>query len=178
MKKKKPLSGIFLAALPLLFQTRDPRAAFFLGGLIAFVFWATVFFFSKARAFFPRPLAWIAPLAWITAVAQCGRYLAEFAPRWILSLFLLLPFSFVKGPPRHFPKEPPDFFWIRRGLGFWGLLLYLGLLQELLGRRLGILIFQEPPGAWLLLGAALVLLPGLYGNENASEGLGVSKERG
>lgn len=162
MKKKQNLLGIFPAVLPLLFQTLDWHKAFLLGGLVAFTFWATVFLFSLTRAFFPRPVAMIAPFLWMASLAQSAWYLG-LEPLWILSLFLLLPFSFVKRPPRYFPKEPADFFWIRRGLGFWALLFSLALVQELLEKGLGLLIFREPAGTWMLLGVVLVFWPGLSG---------------
>ena len=158
MKKDKRVPAIFPAVIPLLFQTLDWHKSFLMGGLITFAFWATGFFFSATRSFFPRPFAITAPFLWIVALAQSGRYLG-IDPRWILSLLLLLPFSFVKQMPQRFPKEPEDFFWIKRGLAFWALLLYLAVFQEFLGKRLGLLIFRGPAGSWILLGTALVLWP-------------------
>ena len=162
VKKNKTFPGIFLSVVPLLFQALDWRQAFFLGGWITFAFWATGFFFATTRSFFPARVAIIAPLLWIVTLAQCGRYLG-INPAWVLSLFLLLPFSFVTQPPKRFPKEPMDFFWIRRGLAFWALLLYLGIFQDGLGKKFGLLIFREPAGSWILLGLALVVAPGLSG---------------
>ena len=161
-KKNQAFLGILPAAIPLLPQTQDWHAAFLLGALTAFAFWTTGFFFSFARPFFPRGFAAIGLLLWSLTLAQCGRYFG-LEPFWILSVLLLLPFSWVKRSPRHFPKEPADFFWIRQGIIFWAFLVSLAMIQELLGKHFELLVFRGPAGSWLLIGAALLLWPGLAG---------------
>ncbi|HLD49688.1 MAG TPA: hypothetical protein VJC08_00670 [bacterium] len=162
-KKNQVFLGILPAAIPLLSRTNDWHGAFLQGALVAFAFWATGFFFSFTRSFFPRRFAMFALLLWSLTLAQCGRYFG-LEPFWILSVLLLLPFEWVKRGPRYFPKEPADFFCIRQGIGFWAFLVCLAIAQELLEKRLGLLIFLEPAGSWLLIGAALLLWPGLSGS--------------
>ena len=161
-KKNQAFLGILPAVIPLLPQTHDWHTAFLQGGLLAFVFWGTGFFFSVTRSFFPRGAARIALLLWGMTLAQCGRYFG-LQPFWILSVLLLLPFSLVDRAPHYFPKEPGDFFWIRQGAGFWAFLVSLAIVQELLTRQWGILIFRQPAGSWLLIGTAIMLWPALSG---------------
>lgn len=161
-KRNPAFLGILPAALPLLSQTQDWHAAFLQGALVAFTFWATGFFFSFARPFFPRGLTAIALLLWSVTLAQCGRYFG-LEPFWILSVLLLYPFSWGKHAPRYLPKEPGDFFWIRQGIVFWVFLVSLAIVQELLGKHFELLVFRSPAGSWLVIGAALLLWPELSG---------------
>ena len=147
-KKSDGFPKILFASLPLLFQVPHFSNACFLGALICAAFWVTAIFFERAFVLFPKPLFKTALLLWLAALAQMTWYYWDLKPYWIVSLALLvwnIPFG-KEG------RAVPFRFLFLHGLGFWMVLAYIGIFQDILGGRFSLVLFQQVPGAFFLLG--------------------------
>ena len=158
MKKNQNLLRVFLACLPLLSETLPFKNAFFHGGWIAIAYWGTMLFFSLSRSCLPK-WAWETSFVlWALAAAQGLWYVANINIYWVVSLLILIPLKEFRKNQAVFPKEHVSVIF-RRGLGFWILVVYLGLSQEILGRYLHFELFQQPAGSFLLLAVSALVFP-------------------
>ena len=133
-------------------------------GWIVLFLWATVAFFWFTRRFFPGRSGKHAFFLWLLVWAQAAWTLAKLPPFWILSVFFLMPVSFLDDtakarPALLFSKEVPRYFFERAlaGIGFAGFVMAMEFLREIGERRLGIQVFGQPAG-FLCAAAALAFL--------------------
>lgn len=157
-------SRMFLAYLPLaaypfgLFKTSIAVL------WIVLFLWSTVTFFWFTRRFFPGRTLRPAFFLWLLVWTQAVWTLSKLPPVWILSVFFLMPLSFLDDTVkarsfRLFSKEVPRYFFERvlAGVGFAGFVMLMTLAREVSERRLGMRLFEQPAG-FLLLSAALAFL--------------------
>ena len=140
------MTPIFLAVLPLLLHSLHFYQAFFLGALVSFALWFTFAFFKVTGPLFPEKVKDLPLICWLATASQLAVLMWGLTPLWSASLYLLLISS---------KQTPQTLFW--KGAGFWMLLTFLGIIQDLLGERFSILLFHLPAGSFLLLAAAAVL---------------------
>jgi hypothetical protein len=147
--KEKEISfrKITVALLPVLLESLHFRHAFFLGAVTSFSLWGAVLFFHGTRLLFPERLLRTAFLLWLAAFAQIGWYLLDLRPFWMASLGLLGSDFILEERTKGI--EIKVILW--EGIGFWGMLAYLGLFQEYLGRQWSLGLFDQPVGSFLLL---------------------------
>ncbi len=155
---EKLFSRTILASLPFLIYTFWLYEAVGVALLTVLVFWGTVFFFWYTRRFFPGRFLKAAFLLWLLAWAQALWTLAHLSPFWILSVFLLVPGSFLEQNTKIsrvpvFSTAVKKYFLERtiNGIGFLILTTLVALLHGFLGHQLQIRIFQTPVGALFLL---------------------------
>lgn len=157
-------SRILLAYLPFIIYPFDLFRGTIAALWIVLFFWVTIFFFWFARHFFPERLLKEAFFLWLLAWAQASWLLTKLQPFWILSVFLLMPVSFLEernkaSKMRIFSQDVPRYLGERclSGLGFLGLVLLVGFSRDFLTHYFQMAVFQQPAGVFLLLGAAAFL---------------------
>lgn len=157
------LSRILFAYLPFMVYAFNLEEAWFAAVCIVVVFWITVFFFWFTRNFFPEKLRTEAFFLWLFVWAQAVWYFTRLQPLWVFSVYFLMP-SFLEpslkaSRIRVFSRVVPRYFLERFlvGSGFIGFVIVMALIQEILGHRLGMASFQQPPGILLLLAMAAFL---------------------
>ena len=142
---------IFLACLPVLSHTLQVSESFPMASFISLCFLATSILGALARPIFPARLQRLSLVLWLAVLALSGHYVFSLSPTSGLSVFLLLE-SFERH--RSGKEHLPFFLLVAQALGFWGLMIYLGFFQEILGQRLQLMIFFHPAGSFLLLALA------------------------
>lgn len=155
---------MFLAYLPLaVFPFDFIRTGAAVSWIVLFL-WGTVAFFWFTRRFFPGRSLKPAFFLWLLVWAQAVWTLTKLPPVWILSVFFLMPVSFLDDTVkarriRLFSKEVPRYFFERAlaGIGFAGFVMTMTLVREIAEKRLGIQVFDQPAG-FLLVAAALAFL--------------------
>lgn len=157
-------SRTLLAALPFMISPFDWIRTGVAAVWVVLFFWGTVFFFWFARRFFPERFLKQVFFFWLLIGAQGAWTMAGLQPFWILSVFLLMPVSFLEekskaGRIKVFSEVVPQYFWQRflSGAGFLGFVLLLGFAQDFLSRVLEMRLFQQPAGVFLLLAMASFL---------------------
>ncbi len=120
--------------------------------IVAFL-WATVAFFWLTRRLFPDRSLKHAFFLWLLVWAQALWTITKLPPYWIVSVFFLIPVSFLEdtakpGHVRVFSKKVPRYFFERvlTGAGFIGFVLLMALVREVGEKRLGIRLFGQPAG--------------------------------
>ncbi|HOW58790.1 MAG TPA: hypothetical protein PLO78_03585 [Candidatus Omnitrophota bacterium] len=158
------LSRIIFAYLPFMVYAFDLEKAWIAVLCVVAVFWLTVFFFWFTRNLFPEKLRSEVFFFWLLAWAQAVWYFTKLQPLWALSVFFLIPTSFLEPSQkasrvRVFSRVVPRYFWERflAGFGFIGFVIVMALVQEVLGRQFGMMSFQRPAGILLLLSLAAFL---------------------
>jgi len=151
---------ILLAYLPFMAYPFDFLRTTVAALWVVSFFWGTVFFFWFTRRFFPERFLKTAFFLWIIVWAQAAWFLTKLQPFWVLSVFLLMPVSFLEPGNRAsrikvFSRVISRYFWERflTGAGFLGLVLILVITRDFMGHRLQIEIFQQPAGTFLVLAA-------------------------
>lgn len=158
------LSRMIFAYLPMMMYAPTLEKTGLAALCVAIVFWATVFFFWFCRRFFPERLLKEAFFLWLLAWAQVVWYGIHLEPFWAVSVFFLTPVSFLD--PGHkasrvrvFARVLPRYFWERflAGFGFIGFVIAMTTVQEMMTKRFGVFVFEQPAGMLLLLAAAAFL---------------------
>jgi len=145
---------IILAAVPMFLETQNFKMCFMLGALICFAWGGTSFLFSMIQGLFPKPLREVALVLWLATWTQAAWFVWALKPFWVMSLMLLV-FS------QRTETGEVKFLWaevFKRGLGFWALLLSLGMIHEMLGRQLMLDAFRIPVGAFLMMAVGAFFL--------------------
>lgn len=131
---------------------------------IVLFLWSTVTFFWFTRPFFPGRSLRPAFFLWMLVWAQAVWTLTKLPPVWILSVFFLMPLSFLDDTAKarrilFFSKEVPRYFFDRvlAGFGFVGFVMGMALVREIGEKRLGIQAFDQPAG-FLLVAAGVAFL--------------------
>ena len=126
--------------------------------------WTTVTFFWFTRRFFPGRSLKHAFFLWLLVWAQAVWTLTKLPPVWILSVFFLMPVSFLDDTAKArriflFSKEVPRYFFERvlAGIGFAGFVMAMTIVREVGERRLGIQVFDHPAGFLLVAATAAFL---------------------
>ncbi|HNX69197.1 MAG TPA: hypothetical protein PLL75_02370 [Candidatus Omnitrophota bacterium] len=156
-------SRILLAYLPFMVCPFDlTRMAAEAAWAVLFL-WITVFFFWFTRRLFPERLLRPAFFLWLLAWAQAAWTLAKLPPFWIVSVFFLMPVSFLEAQNkaarvRVFSRLVPRYFWDRflSGAGFLCFVLAMDLGRVFFCGALGAAVFAQPAGIFLLLTIAAV----------------------
>lgn len=153
-----------LAYLPLTVYAFDIERACRAAFLIAIVSWISLLFFWFTRRLFPERFLKAAFFLWLLVWGQSVWTLMRLEPLWILSVFFLMPLSFLEkenkaSKVRVFSKEVLRYFWERivAGFGFVGFVLAVTGIQkglELGGRGIS---FQQPAVTFLLIATLAVL---------------------
>lgn len=154
---EKAFSKIVLASLPFFVYSKEPAQIFTVGTLTVLAFWWTTIFFWCTRFWFPKNLLKIAFLIWLGALAEGAWLLGRINPIWIVSIFLLMPLSFLERKNKAF-KEPvfsenvKKYFWERFfcGVGFLGIVVFVGMLQNVLENQMHVDFFKSSPGIFLV----------------------------
>ena len=155
---------MLLAYLPFMVYPYD----FFRTGVAALwvviFLWTTVAFFWFTRRFFPGRSLKHAFFLWLVVWAQAVWTLTKLPPYWILSVFFLMPVSFLEntakpGHVRIFSKKVLKYFFERAlaGIGFAGFVVLLEFIREIGEKRLGIHAFEQPAGLLLVISAVAFL---------------------
>jgi hypothetical protein len=157
-------SRILLAYLPLAVFSFDLLRAGAAAAWIVLFLWITVAFFWFTRRFFPGRSLKPAFCLWLLVWAQAVWTLTKLPPVWILSVYFLMPVSFLEDtakarPIRLFSKEVPRYFFERvlAGIGFAGFVVAMTVVREICEKRLGMQAFDQPAG-FLLAAAAVAFL--------------------
>lgn len=144
---------LILAVFPILLELSGIREAFFFGALVALGWSATFIFFGLTRAWFPEPLLRTAVVLWLAGLAQLAWYQWGCRPLWVFSVAILLfdHWDRLLLATVHWKKGLWD------GVGFAGLCLAFGSIQELCRQEQHLKFFQEPAGWLLILTVAVVV---------------------
>jgi hypothetical protein len=128
--------------------------------IVAFL-WGTVTFFWFTRRLFPERSLKHAFFLWLIVWAQAMWTLTKLPPYWVVSVFFLIPVSFLDDTAksshiRVLSREVPRYFFERAlaGISFAGFVMLLALVHEIVEKRLGMRAFEQPAG--MLLVAAIV----------------------
>ena len=104
---------------------------------IVLFLWSTVTFFWFTRRFFPGRSLKHAFFLWLLVWAQAAWTLTKLPLVWILSVFFLMPVSFLDDTSKArrillFSKEVPRYFFERAlaGIGFAGFVMVMTLVRE------------------------------------------------
>ena len=150
------MNGFFLnllvAALPVIGETCRFRKSFFLGFFIAGAFFLTASFFRLIRPLCPAKLYRLIVIVAVAAAVYVSQGWTPVTPLWGVSLWLLMETNLEA--------------MFQTALGFWMLLAFLGISQEIFGGYLKIPVFWEPAGAFFLLAAAALF----FGSANRVPG--------
>jgi hypothetical protein len=176
IKRRDPFLKILLAVLPVLVNAAHFHEALFLASLVTLVFWGSAVVLGIARRGFPARLRNFGMVLWLTAVAQIGNFWLGLTPLWVVSVYLLLPEEWGRAeePTREgfrqrlrsaleFAGEQ-----LRNGAGFWVVMVYLGICQEIFAARFFVWIFAAPAGSFLLLSLASALWQNQPAKETAA----------
>jgi hypothetical protein len=144
---------LVLAILPVLMELSGIRSALFWGLLVALGWWLTFFFFGLTRAWFPEPLLRPAVILWLAGLGQFAWYQWGCQPLWILSVAILLfdHWDTLLLAAVHWKKGLWD------GVGFAGLCLVFGGIQEFCRQDEHLKFFQWPAGGFLILTLAILV---------------------
>ena len=144
---KSYFSHLALAVLPVLMSLFSIKNALWLGALILVVWWLTVLFFELTASLFPKKLLKLSAVLWLATVAQLGWHFWALSPLWIVSVFLLIHDEISQAEM----KWALDKQLFLKGFCFFVLVALLGGIQELLGTRYQVGMFQVPAGAFFVL---------------------------
>jgi hypothetical protein len=131
--------------------------------IVAFL-WGTVSFFWFTRRLFPGRSQRSAFFLWLVVWAQAAWTLTRLPPLWILSVFFLMPVSFLENTakPEHvrvFSKKVTRYFFERvmTGIGFAAFVMLMVLIREAGEKGLGVKIFAQPAGLLFVVAGVAVL---------------------
>jgi hypothetical protein len=131
--------------------------------IVAFL-WGTVSFFWFTRRFFPGRTLKHAFFLWLVVWAQAAWTLTKLPPLWTLSVFFLMPVSFLEdtAKPEHvrvFFRDVPRYFFERvlTGIGFAAFVMLMALIREAGEKGLGMKIFAQPAGLLFVVAGVAVL---------------------
>lgn len=131
---------------------------------IVLFLWITVSFFWFTRRFFPERSLKYAFSLWLLVWAQAVWMLTQLPPLWILSVFFLMPVSFLEGTARAehvsvFSRKVSRYFSERilSGVGFMVFAIMMTFIREAGEKSLELKIFEQPAGL-LFVAAGLAFL--------------------
>ncbi len=131
---------------------------------VAMFLWITVSFFWLTRSFFPGRSLKHAFFLWLVVWAQAVWTLTKLPPLWILSVFFLMPVSFLESAVRPervsvFSWKVPRYFFERAlaGVGFVIFVVAMALVREACEKGLGIKLFEQPAGLLFVIAAIAFL---------------------
>jgi len=115
--------------------------------------WVTVFSFWFTRRLFPGRSIKHAFFLWLIVWAQAAWTLTRLPPHWVLSVFFLMPVSFLdaEAKPGHirvFSREVPRYFFERAlgGSAFVIFVMVMVFVREAGEKKFGIRLFEQPAG--------------------------------
>jgi hypothetical protein len=154
-------SRLLLAYLPFMLYPLDLfRSGVAALGVVLFL-WITATFFWFTHRFFPERSMKPAFFLWLIIWAQAVWTVTKLPPFWILSVFFLMPVSFLEGTGKAgrvcvFSKEVPRYLFERvlAGVSFIAFVAILTLFRETCENRLGMSLADQP--AVLLLALAAI----------------------
>ncbi len=161
-------SRLLLAYLPFLSYPYDLfRMGVAASWVVAFL-WITVTFFWMTRPCFPGRTLRPAFFLWLIVWGQAVWTLTQLAPLWLVSVFFLMPVSFLEDrtKPDHvriFSRRVPRYFFERvaAGLGFVAFVMVMTVARDLASVRFGVDPWGIPAGIFL----AITLIAFLWKNQ-------------
>ena len=142
--------------MPVLSQSLYYRDALLGATLIVAIFWLTTGVFEMIYRLFPPRLIHAALMLWLAFWGYALWVLVFVNPLWIACVFLMNPVEIklekIRKKRFRVRTEPRTFTSILyQGIGFWLMMAYLAFFGHVLGNILGITLFVNPGGAFLLL---------------------------
>lgn len=125
--------------------------------VVAFL-WITVTFFWMTRRFFPERSLRPAFFLWLIVWGQAAWTLTRLPPVWLVSVFFLMPVSFLddRAKPDHvriFSRRVPRYFFERMaaGVGFVAFVAVMTFVRDLGALRLGMGVVAQTAGLLLVI---------------------------
>ncbi|MBN1689350.1 MAG: hypothetical protein JW893_09625 [Candidatus Omnitrophica bacterium] len=152
--KKDNFFAVVIAILPVLNGVLKADESLRIAILVTGTYWGGIVFFGLCQNGFPQKLWRLGLIGWLAACAQIAYYLLGQSPVWVLSVLLLFPpswFCYVGEETAQGDFKGLVSQGVTRGIGFFILVCYLGIFQEIFRERLLFWSFQGSVGAFLLL---------------------------
>ncbi len=140
------------AALPLLGLTLSARSGVLYATLVAAFFLSATLIFLSIHPLFPRALQRLSCFLLIWTLGIIGGHIFSLSPLILVSLSILPPADFFR-QRKHENRLAKKLFLL--AFSFAALVAGHGIFSDLLGRQIGLKIFQLPAGSYFFMGLVL-----------------------